>query len=166
MVGAASSTAPSLVKAVFYSKDLSPDAKAILVTMIADLRAQLSKNYDLYNVWLDLAIRYKQSGDLAQAQAVWEYLAFLHPDDAVSRHDLGDLYANYLKNYPKAEMYYQQAIAINPKSSLDYLALADLYRYSYKQNTSAAADILKQGIAKVPEPQVEDLKKALVALSQ
>ena len=163
-VGAASSTAPSLTMPVAYAADTAPEVKSILVGKIADLRAQVGRNYEDYAAWLNLAIRYKQAGDLKQAETIWLYLAYIHPDDAVSRHDLGDLYAHYLKDYPKAEMYYKQAIGIVPTQAMDYLALSELYRYSYKQGTIAAADILKQGIAKVPAPQVQDLKAALAAL--
>ncbi len=166
MVGVASSTAPSLTKKVSYASDFPAEARPIIEKKIADLRATLAKNYEDYSAWLNVAIYYKQAGDYAQAEAVWLYLATLHPDDAVSRHNLGDLYAHYLKDYPKAETYYQQAIAIKPESATDYLALSELYRYSYKQNTSAAVDILKQGIAHVPEPQVEDIKNALAVLQQ
>lgn len=162
----ASSTAPSLTKPVAYMADLSPEAKNILQDKIAAARSVLSKNYEDYTTWLEIAIRYKQAGDLPQAKAVWEYLANIHPDDAVSRHNLGDVYALYLKEYPKAEMYYKQAIAITPKEAINYLSLSDMYRYSYKQNTSAAEDILKLGISQVPAPQVEDLKKALAAFQQ
>lgn len=161
----ASSTAPSLIASVTYANSLSPEVRALLEQKIATLRSQLSNNYDLYNAWLDLAIRYKQAGDLAKAQAIWEYLAFLHPDDAVSRHNLGDLYANYLKQYDKAEQYYKQAIALQPTQSLDYLALADLYHYGFKKD-SRAIETLKLGISRVSERQADDLRRALDAYTK
>ena len=39
-----------------------------------------------------------------------------------------------------------RAIANNPLSSHAYRGLHELYVYSYKQNTEAAADILKEGL--------------------
>ncbi len=162
----ASSTAPSLTESVKYDPKISPEVKTILVEKIADLRSSLAKNYDEYQNWLVLAIRYKTAGDYDKARKVWEYLSFLHPDDAVSRHNLGDLYHNFIKDYPKAESYYLQAIDAAPTQSINYLALSELYRYLYKQNTSAAADILKLGIQRVPSPQNTDLKNALAALGK
>ena len=43
-----------------------------------------------------------------------------------------------------------RAIANNPLSSHVYRGLHELYVYSYKQNTEAAADILKEGLEHMP----------------
>lgn len=153
--------APSLTASVHYSSDISPDVKKTLDDFIADLRLQLQKNPASYDAWLTLAIRYKQAGDLEKARDVWLYIASIHPDDAVSRHNLGDLYHHFLKDYPKAEVYYKQALALTPKNSLEYLSLYELYRYSYKQDTTAAIDTLKLGIQQVEENQKIDLYIAL-----
>ena len=154
-------SAPSLTRAVSYSKDLAPDARDLVEKHINDLRAQLKGNPTRYDTWLDLAIRYKQAGDFAKTREVWEYLASIHPDDAVSRHNLGDLYHHFLKDYQNAEKYYKEAIDLAPTNALDYLALHELYRYSYKQDTGAAIDILKLGIGRVTEHQPIDLYIAL-----
>jgi len=50
----------------------------------------------------------------------------------------------YLKDYPKAEQYYEQAVSIYPQDPNNYRALFELYVYHYKQNTTAATDILKK----------------------
>ena len=152
---------PSLTRPVAYSRDLPPEAKTNLNTLITDLRRELKENAALYDQWLTLAIRYKQAGDFAKAREVWEYLLSIHPDDVVSRHNLGDLYHHFLKDYPKAEVYYTQALDLAPTNSLDYLALHELYRYSLKTNTSAAVDILKTGIERTTENQPIDLYIAL-----
>jgi len=151
---------PSLTRSVKYSSDIAPDVKQTLEKHVADLRATLKENDTDYEAWLTLAIRYKQAGDLDKAREIWEYLASIHPDDVVPRHNLGDLYHHFLNDYTKAEMYYKQALELSPMNALDYLALYELYRYSLKQDT-AAVDILKEGIGRVTENQPIDLYIAL-----
>ena len=46
-------------------------------------------------------------------------------------------------------------------SAINYAALHELYRYSYKQDTALAADVLKEGIGKVSGNQVIDLYSEL-----
>ena len=158
---AASSSAPSLARQVRLSTDLSPDAQRILTSNIKKLQASLARNYDNYGDWMDLAIRYKMAGDYDGAREIWEYISYIHPSEPVSLHNLGDLYAHYLKDYPKAEDYYKQAIDAEPTQAIHYLALFDLYRYSYKQNTNAAVDILKLGIPRVVGNEAIDMYTAL-----
>ena len=153
--------APSLIASVKYSAELTPEARKILEDTIAEFRTELGKNENNYDMWLSLAIRYKQAGDFNKAREVWEYLASIHPDDSVSRHNLGDLYHHFLNDYRKAEAYYKAALDLDPTNELDYLALYELYRYNYKQDTTAAVDILKKGIENVTENQPVDLYVAL-----
>lgn len=157
----ASSTAPSLVRQVKYSADLSPDARRILGEHISKLSESLSNNVDDFGSWMNLAIQYKTAGDYEGAQKVWEYISYLHPGEGISLHNLGDLYHHYLKDFAKAEEYYKRSIDADATQGVNYLALHELYRYSYKQNTAAAADILKKGIANVSGNQIIDLYSAL-----
>jgi tetratricopeptide (TPR) repeat protein len=153
--------APSLTRSVQYARDLAPDVREILEGQIQEQREILTEDVGNYDAWLTLAIRYKQAGDLNKARDVWEYLASIHPEDVVPRHNLGDLYHHFLNDYPKAEMYYKQALQFSPTNSFEYLALHELYRYSYKQDTTAAVDILEEGIKNVSESQPIDLYIAL-----
>ncbi|QQG37939.1 MAG: hypothetical protein HYS26_00045 [Candidatus Kaiserbacteria bacterium] len=164
--GVASSTAPSLTEGVAFDQNIPADLRDQLSQLIADDREALSQNYDQYELWLRLAIRYKQAGDYQKAREVWEYLAYNYPDDVVSRHNLGDLYQHFTVDYVKAEQYYLAALEADMidgvgSAGVTYLALHELYRYDYKQNTSAAADILKQGIERIAGPQAIDLNAAL-----
>jgi len=160
---AASSTAPSLTGNVQMSADLSPEVQSILTADITRLRATLSKNYEDYSSWLNLAIKYKMAGDYKGAEAIWKYLAFLHPDDATSRHNLGDLYQSVYKNYPTAEQYFKQAVDVAPTLAINYLSLFDLYRYNFKQQTTAAVDILKLGISRVSGSSLINMYAALAS---
>lgn len=106
---------------------------------------------------MNSAIQYKTAGDYDAAREVWEYTSRVFPRNAISPHNLGDLYQHFLTDYAKAEEYYKRAISVDPTQSMNYLALHDLYRYSYRQDTSAAVDILKSGITKVSGNQAIDL---------
>lgn len=154
-------SAPSLTRNVQYASTLDTEVRKNVESLIGELRAKLQKDDTDYEAWLTLAIRYKQAEDYDKAREVWEYLASIHPDDSVSRHNLGDLYHHFLKDYAKAETYYKEALERAPTNSLEYLALHELYRYSLKQDTTAAEDILKQGIELVTENQPIDLYVAL-----
>ncbi|MDO8481822.1 MAG: hypothetical protein Q7S75_01930 [bacterium] len=157
----ASSTAPSLTRQIRFSSDTSPEVKGILVQNIATLRDSLSKNYVNFSGWMNLAIQYKTAGDYEGAKEVWEYISKLYSNSSIPLHNLGDLYQHHLTDFAKAESYYKRSIAMDSTQAIDYLALFDLYRYSYKQDTTLAVDILKTGIEHVKGNQVIDLYSTL-----
>ena len=143
---------PSLSGPIIISTDLPADAGTLLKTKETAVIAALQKDPTDANAWLSLGIDRKIGGDYAGAAAAWEYVAKLAPHSTayIAYGNLGDLYMNYLKNYPVAESDYQKAIAINPQVIDYYRSLYTLYKYLYKTNTSAAADILAQGLKANP----------------
>ncbi len=128
---------------------------------IAKLSASLSKNVLDFNSWMSLAVQYKTAGDYNGAKEVWEYITLFYPGDSIAFHNLGDLYHHFLNDFAKAEYYFKLAISADPTRAINYVALHELYRYSYKQDTALAADILKEGIKKVSGNQVIDLYSEL-----
>ncbi len=161
--GLASSTAPSLTRPVQYSASLSPEVKNMLIDKIAKLRATLAKNYGDYGAWMKLALQYKAAGDHDAAREIWEYISRMYPARSTALHNLGDYYYHQLNDYAKAENYYRQAIQADPSQAIDYTSLFELYRDSYKQSTTAAADVLKEGIAHIGGNQLIDLYIALAS---
>ncbi len=159
----ASSTAPLLTRPVQYSAGLSLEVKNMLIDKIAKLRASLAKNYGDYGAWMNLALQYKAAGDHDAAREVWEYISRMYPARSTALHNLGDYYYHQLNDYAKAENYYRQAIQADPSQAIDYTSLFELYRDSYKQSTTAAADALKEGIAHISGNQVIDLYIALAS---
>lgn len=154
-------SAPSLARIVAFSTGLSPEARQILDGKIAKLRETLSKNPNDFSAWMNLALQYKAAGDFDEAREIWEYVSRVRPSDGISLHNLGDLYHHFLNDFAKAEQYYLRSINTNATVGMNYLALHELYRYSYKQDTALAADILKKGIANVSGNQVIDMYQAL-----
>ena len=72
------------------------------------------------------------------------------PTNPVAFQDLGDLYQTYKVNYPKAETNYLLAVSLQPTNIDLYRKLYTLYKYQYKTDTTAAADILVQGLKANP----------------
>lgn len=150
-------TQPDLNRKLTFPKDFPGDAKKIITDNVATLVENLKKNPADYSSWLDLAIQYKTIADYEGARLVWEYVNTAAPTQSISFHNLGNLYDLYLKNYPKSEENYLTAIKNGPNQTSSYLGMHELYRYSYKQNTSAAVDILLQGMKAIPAPGNVDL---------
>ena len=153
--------APSLEKELVISADLPEDVRALVVQSVEKLKIELRTDSTNVAAWLDLAIRYKTAGNFDDAVEIWEYLAAEYPTDYVAFHNLGEHYFHEVENYPKAESYYRQAITAAPEFSINYLDLHDLYRYVYKQETTAAVDILKEALTKIDGSQSIDVLSAL-----
>ncbi len=142
--------APSLNHTVVYTSTLQPEAIDALKKNIASTVTELKKNSSQGVYWLQLGLDYKIAGDYKAAESVWVYITKAFPKNEVAFADLGDLYQNFLKDYPKAESNYKKAIAIKPDYIDYYRDLYTLYRYQYKTDTTAAADILAQGLSANP----------------
>lgn len=142
---------PSLDRTPVYPANFPEEGKAIYQKNVTSLTETLSQDPINYSAWLDLAIYYRMIGDHAGAIEIWEYLRKLYPEDGVSRHNLGEYYFHEAKDYPKSENYYREAISVSPSLESNFTDLYEMYRYVYKQDTSAAVDILHEGIGKVAE---------------
>lgn len=136
---------------IAYSADLSAEAKVIIQKKIADLQAALQKNSLDLTAWLNLGAMRKLAGDFTGAETDWKFVMQASPQNTAAFWNLGDLYMNFLKNYPKAESAFKSVISIDPASSDAYRQLYQLYTDFYKQGTGAAEGILKQGVAANPD---------------
>lgn len=142
---------PSLDRPITITATLTDTQKTDARKAIEAAIAALKKNPLDTVAWTNLALYRKNIGDFEGARQVWEYIGVVAPADDVPFINLGNLYHFYLKDYPKAEANFFRAIKNNPKSESGYRGLHELYLYSYKTNTTAAADILLQAAAKNPD---------------
>lgn len=111
----------------------------------------VTDKYD-FNAWISIGTMNLMSGNYATAESVWQYASQQWPTNQVSHNNLGDLYANYLKDYPKAEKEWLAAITNKGDDPTPYRNLFTLYsETSYKPTNTAAEDILKKGIAANPK---------------
>lgn len=143
--------APSLNHETAFAKDVPTEVRLKLTQQISKLVSSLKKDSTNFNAWMDLAIAYKIAGDLKQAEAIWLFLTEAAPTQGISAHNLGTFYHLTTKDFAKSEKYFLMAVAREPKQEINYLSFHELYRYSYKKDTSAAVDILKQGIKALPD---------------
>lgn len=135
---------PSLDREVQFLPTTDEAVRAALRAKVEEDQAKLKQvPYD-GNTWMDLALRYHSAGDYQGAKEVWEFVLAAGPINVTALGNLGRLHHFELKEYEKAEQYFNQAIEANPERSEAYYELFDLYRYSYKKDTTAAVDILKK----------------------
>ena len=161
--------APSLNGPVVVSASLSVDAQTVLRQSEANLIASLKKDPTRVDLWLQLGVDRKIAGDYAGAIAAWNYVAEAGPASInyIAYGNLGDLYMNFQVNYPKAEADYKAAIAIKPDVIDYYKSLFTLYTSFYKTNTTAAADIVAQGLKANPNnPDLLRLQAQLTSSTQ
>src|SRR3989344_9643212 len=151
---------PSLDRPLTFPTDFPTEARAILEANVATLREKIRSNPEVADDWFDLAIQYKTINDFDGAIEIWKYFAEAknHP---VAYYNLGSTYHLDLKQYAQSENYYRKAIEANPGFALNYSGLHELYKYSYKQDGTLAADVLKEGIEKVSDNGRIDLMTAL-----
>ena len=131
---------------------VAPEAKAVATEKIFSLQTSLKKDPSNFYAWLDLAMYQKMAGDYAGAVLSWQYAGKLIPSDFISVANLGNLYAYFLKDNTKAEMYYKQAITKGPTQAYLYTQLAEVYRDVFKDLNKAKA-IVDQGLSQIPSDQ-------------
>ena len=144
---------PDYTRALTFSSsaNLSPEAKAALQKSYAKQQAVLKKDQMQFNEWIFLGNDNLIAGNYRMAEEYWQYASLRWPTNVASFNALGDLYMGYLKDYPKAEKNFLQAIKNKPDDTNPYRNLFTMYsETSYKPTNNAAEDILKKAIAANP----------------
>ena len=116
---------------------------------ILTLQTQLKANPNDPSGWIGLGIYQKMAGDYQGAAISWTYASRLNTKDYVSLADLADLYANFLHDNTKAEMYYKQALQNGPTQENLYVQLAEFYQLDLADKTKALATV-NQGLTALP----------------
>ena len=158
-------TAPSLSGSIKIDSSLDPGVQTALRTQETTLISELKSNPARLDLWLQLGTDRKIAHDYTGAAEAWSYVAANKSNiQYIAYGNLGDLYMNFVKDYPKAEANYKAAIALNPQFIDYYRDLFNLYRGFYKTNTTAAADIVAQGLKANPNnPDLLQLQQQLKA---
>ncbi len=141
---------PSLMGAIIISPSLSPEVVAAIRLQEDTLISQLKQSPTRVDLWLQLGVVRKIAGDYRGAIEAWNYVAAVAPSSYIAFADLGDLYQNFLKNYPLAETNYLEAVKLAPTDIDLYRNLFTFYHYQYKTNTNDALNIINQGLAANP----------------
>ncbi len=144
---------------VVSATDVSAAESASLQNEFAATQAAIASDKTDADAWIALGDERKEAGDYAGAAADWQYIAALYPSNLVANANLGDLYTNYLHDYPKAAAAFKAQIAIDPTDTYIYDDLFSLYTNQYPQSTATIVALLKQGIA--ANPSAAELKADL-----
>ena len=64
---------------------------------------------------------------------------------------MGELYWRYLPNFQKSETSFKTSIKHKPNDWQNYISLAELYHYSYKEKYDLAPQALLDGLKAIPE---------------
>ena len=137
----------------YYSVPVSLDKSIAEQTVreISSTVASLKKDPAQFNKWLELALLRKIVEDYSGAEEIWLFTAKEWPDSSISHTNLGDLYAFYLKDYPKAEISLKRVIEIEPHNVSAYRNLYMLYANQYTEKKLEAVPILLSGIKNNPK---------------
>lgn len=142
---------PDFRAPIQFSQSISADVKTALQKSAAIVEGRLAKDSLDLKSWIDLGIVRKMGGDYKGAETAWLFVAKTAPTNPIVYNNLGDLYMNFTKEYAKSEKAYLTAIKFDPKNESIYINLYTMYANLYKKGTSAAEDILKKGIAALPD---------------
>ncbi|MFA5022559.1 MAG: hypothetical protein WC508_05795 [Patescibacteria group bacterium] len=126
-----------------FQKDFNKQAQSFL--------EDKGKSAGSYWPLLSIGAIKQEAGDYQGAEQAWLLAAKLQPKAYPPYGNLGYLYFHYFKDFAKAETAYLQAIANDPEQLQYYVALHQIYRYFYKQDTNLAEEILLQGLEVQPD---------------
>lgn len=141
---------PDLNRPVEFFIELPQELKDLYKSRIEKLTQELVFDSSAVGNWIDLGVQRKGIGDYEGAREIWEYTSIVSPQNNVSFFNLGDLYHFYLKDYVAAEKNLLTAKNNNKSYIPTYRALYDLYTLSYKLETNAAENILREGLENNP----------------
>jgi tetratricopeptide (TPR) repeat protein len=157
---------PDLDREIVVKDDTLPEeSKNRAISEIKMIIAILKNDYDRREEWLNLGLWRKSIGDYEGAAEAWKFVTVIRPDDPVAYHNLGDLYSQYLPDFPKAEQYYLTAIEKDTEHQpFFYVKLYEFYRY-YSKKPDLAEKILLDGLKTNPNNEylqslLDDLRAA------
>mgnify|MGYP001620106249 FL=1 len=135
---------PILIPASFSSEDALLTKESIVKLVEA-----IKETPENGALWADLGMKRKGIEDYEGAKEAYLQALVFMPNNAVVSDNLGVIYGDYLKDYPKAEQYFRTVLAADPAAGYLYMRLFDLYQYGLKDTAKAHA-ILEEGLKAAP----------------
>jgi predicted Zn-dependent protease len=150
-VNSANVPAPDHSSPLVFTSSVTTDVQQALNAQYAQIKTILAKDPYNFSAWITLGTVNKIAGNFNTTAADWQYVTKIYPKDHVAFDNLGDLYINFIKDYPKAEMNLKEAVTLFPQDLSGYENLFSLYAdYGYKAGTGAAEAIMNEAIEKNP----------------
>lgn len=140
---------PNLDRQVIFPSFYNTEAKQIIGQKIEIAISALEEDPTSFGYWLDLGSLRNNIEDYEGAIEIYEYLNIAAPTNSLSFSNLGNIYHLYIKDFEKAEKNLRQAVSNSPSNIHAVRSLYELYRFSYKQETTLAEDTLLQGLEDV-----------------
>lgn len=141
---------PDLDGEIIVKANLSEENKNRAISEIKITIAGLKADYNKLEGWLNLGLWRKTLGDYEGAAEAWQFATLIRPNDPVAFHNLGDLYSQFLPDFPSAEKYYKMAVEKDKSHQpFFYVKLYEFYRY-YEKNMDAAENTLLDGLKTNP----------------
>ncbi len=132
------------------NQEMPADKQQEQMKIFKMLVERINKTPDSPSDWIDIGLTKKIFDDYAGARDAWEYAGLLNPKLTTPFENLGDLYWHFLQDYPKAELNYKKALANSPDEFSIYKDLSDMYRFSYKEKSGLAVNVLLEAHKKYP----------------
>ena len=132
-------------------------------TKIVEISETLKIDTENVSLWIDLGSWRKAINDYEGAIEAWEYAGVIRPQSSIPFNNLGDLYAYYLKDVPRAEEYFLRVINNDPNNIYSYFKIVEFYQ-DFTKDTAKARAILEKGIVANPPSTSSDLKSLLKSL--
>ena len=160
--------APDFRIPLTFNSSVATEVRAALTKQFEATVKILEGNKLSFDAWINLGTLRKVTGDYTGAETAWKYAANLYPKSTVPSDNLGSLYLDFLKNYPKAETSYKLSIANDPQDINAYQQLISLYTvYGYpsaQTGKDKALALIEQGLKANPNNQtLLDLRMQLQA---
>ena len=112
----------------------------------------LRLNPDEFQTWLILSGAKKAVGDYRGAEEIWLYVNQIRPFNSISFNNLGDLYANFLNEYDKAEEMFKIAVANSKGEEINWIYVRSLFDLYLKTNQpDKAENLLLESLANQPD---------------
>ena len=130
-----------------YPKEMIDGQKNRLLTAIGKVSDQPGSS----PYWIEVGVIKKIFDNYIGARDAWEYAKIIDPNNPIHYFNLGNLYAAYLKDVPKAEQNYLMAVQLDSNSEYTHLGLADFYKDFYKEKSDQIDDVLLNGLGHLPK---------------
>ena len=111
----------------------------------------LSDQPDSSPYWIEIGVIKKNFDNYIGVRDAWEYAKIIDSNNPIHYFNLGNLYAAYLKDIPKAEQNYLMAVQLEPNNEYTHLGLADFYKDFYKEKSDQIDDVLLNGLSHLPK---------------
>lgn len=137
---------PNYFEFTVFNTDLPEDKIEKFTERFNDARDRIQLNPDDSEAWILLGSAKKQVGDYQGAAEAWNYEAEIRPLGSTSFNNLADLYANFTKEYDKAESAFFKTVensAGEPQNSGFYRNFYYFYLYNLEDLDRAEAILLE-----------------------